>query len=77
MTRKVLLVFGLLMATVFSVANVTNHNSGTQVFLQTIYSYPVNYDNPSDYSATIRPKAPMHAPEVYLEDHTLSFSYNN
>lgn len=79
MTRKVLLVIGLMMATVFSVANdvVTNHQSGTQVFLQTIYSCPVNYDDPSEYSATIRPKAPMHAPEVYLEDHTLSFSYNN
>ena len=79
MTRKVLLVVGLMMATVFSVANdvVTNPNSGTQVFLQTIFVCPVGYDNPYEDNGIHRPKAPMHAPEVYLEDHTLSFSYNN
>ena len=76
MTRKVL--FGLMMATVFSVANdvVTNPNSGTQVFLQTIFVCPVGYENPMP-TTPHRPKAPMHAPEVYLEGHTLSFSYNN
>ena len=78
MTRKVLLVVGLMMATVFSVANdvVTNPNSGTQVFLQTIFVCPVGYENPMP-TTPHRPKAPMHAPEVYLEGHTLSFSYNN
>lgn len=78
MTRKVLLVVGLMMATVFSVANdvVTNPNSGTQVFLQTIFVCPVGYDDPMPTTPN-KPKAPMHAPEVYLEDHTLSFSYNN
>ena len=78
MTRKVLLVIGLMMATVFSVANdvVTNPNSGTQVFLQTIFVCPVGYENPMP-TTPHRPKAPMHAPEVYLEGHTLSFSYNN
>ena len=79
MTRKVLLVIGLMMATVFSVANdvVTNPNSGTQVFLQTIFVCPVGYENPYEDNGIHRPKAPMHAPEVYLEGHTLSFSYNN
>lgn len=78
MTRKVLLVVGLMMATVFSVANdvVTNPNSGKQVFLQTIFVCPVGYENPMP-TTPHRPKAPMHAPEVYLEGHTLSFSYNN
>lgn len=78
MTRKVLLVVGLMMATVFSVANdvVTNPNSGTQVFLQTIFVCPVGYDDPMPTTPN-KPKAPMHAPEVYLEGHTLSFSYNN
>ena len=78
MTRKVLLVIGLMMATVFSVANdvVTNPNSGTQVFLQTIFVCPVGYDDPMPTTPN-KPKAPMHAPEVYLEGHTLSFSYNN
>ena len=79
MTRKVLLVIGLMMATVFSFANdvVTNPNSGTQVFLQTIFVCPVGYENPYEDNGIHRPKAPMHAPEVYLEGHTLSFSYNN
>lgn len=78
MTRKVLLVIGLMMATVFSVANdvVTNPNSGTQVFLQTIFVCPVGYDDPMPTTPN-KPKAPMHAPELYLEDHTLSLSYNN
>ena len=67
-----------MMATVFSVANdvVTNPNSGTQVFLQTIFVCPVDYDDPMPTTPN-KPKAPMHAPEVYLEGHTLSFSYNN
>jgi len=72
MTRKVLLVIGLMMATVFSVANVTNLNSGTRIYLQTISGY----DNPVP-TFPHKPKAPMRAPEVYQEDHTLSFSYNN
>jgi len=72
MIRKVLLVIGLMMATIVSFANVTNLNSGARIFLQTIYGY----DNPVP-TFPHKPKAPMHAPEVYLEDHTLSFSYNN
>ena len=66
-----------MMATVFSVANdvVTNPNSGTQVFLQTIFVCPVGYDDPMPTTPN-KPKAPMHAPEVYLEGHTLNFSYN-
>ena len=79
MTRKFLLVIGLMMATVFSFANdvVTNYQSGTRVFLQAIYVCPVGYEDPYENNGINRPKAPMHAPEVYLEDHTLSFSYNN
>ena len=77
MTRKVLLVIGLMMATVFSFANVTNLNSGTQVFLQVTFENHAGYDNPYEDNGIHRPKVPMHAPEVYLEDHTLSFSYNN
>ena len=78
MTRKLLFVIGLMMVTVFSVANevVTNYHSGTQVYLQTIYVWPVGYEDPMPTTPN-KPKAPMHAPEVYLEDHTLSFSYNN
>lgn len=78
MTRKVLFVIGLMMATVFSFANdaVTNHKSGTQVFLQTIFVCPVGYENPMP-TTPHRPKTPMRAPEVYLEGNTLSFSYNN
>jgi hypothetical protein len=72
MTRKVLLVIGLMMATVFSVANVTNLNSGTRIYLQTISGY----DNPVP-TFPHKPKVPMHTPEVYLEEYTLSFSYNN
>jgi len=72
MTRKVLLVIGLMMATFFSFANVTNLNSGTRIYLQTISGY----DNPVP-TFPHKPKAPMRAPEVYQEDHTLSFSYNN
>jgi hypothetical protein len=72
MTRKVLLVIGLMMATVFSVANVTNINSGTRIYLQTISGY----DNPVP-TFPHKPKVPMHTPEVYLEEYTLSFSYNN
>lgn len=72
MTRKVLLVIGLMMATFFSFANVTNLNSGTRIYLQTISGY----DNPVP-TFPHKPKVPMHTPEVYLEDHTLSFSYNN
>ena len=72
MTRKVLLVVGLMMATVFSVANVTNLNSGTRIYLQTISGY----DNPVP-TFPHKPKVPMHTPEVYLEEYTLSFSYNN
>ena len=58
MTRKVLLVVGLMMATVFSV-----------------FVCPVGYDDPMPTTPN-KPKAPMHAPEVYLEGHTLNFSYN-
>lgn len=78
MTRKLLFVIGLMMVTVFSVANevVTNYHSGTQVYLQTIYVWPVGYEDPMPTTPN-KPKVPMHAPEVYLEDHTLSFSYNN
>ena len=78
MTRKLLFVIGLMMVTVFSVANevVTNYHSGTQVYLQTIYVWPVGYEDPMPTTPN-KPKAPMHAPEVYLDDHTLSFSYNN
>ena len=76
MTRKVLLVIGLMMATVFSFANdvVTNYQLGTRIFLQTIFE--VGYIDPAQIGGH-KPKAPMHAPTVYLEDHTLSFSYNN
>ena len=74
MTRKVLLVIGLMMATVFSSANITNHQSGTRIFLQRIYE--VGYIDPAQIGGH-KPKAPMRAPEVYLEDNTLSFSYNN
>lgn len=78
MTRKLLFVIGLMMVTVFSVANevVTNYHSGTQVYLQTIYVWPVGYEDPMPTTPN-KPKAPMHGPEVYLEDNTLSFSYNN
>ena len=72
MTRKVLLVIGLMMATFFSFANVTNLNSGTRIYLQTISGY----DNPVP-TFPHKPKVPMHTPEVYLEEYTLSFSYNN
>ena len=61
-----------MMATVFSVANVTNLNSGTRIYLQTISGY----DNPVP-TFPHKPKVPMHTPEVYLEEYTLSFSYNN
>ena len=79
MTRKILLVIGLMMATVSSIANdvvTTNNYSGNWIFLQTIYVH-VSYDHPYDDGSIHRPKAPMRAPEVYLDDHTLSFSYNN
>ena len=78
MTRKILFVIGLMMATISSIANdvVTNTNFGRQVFLHSIYT-PVGYDDPYEDGAIRRPKSPMHAPEVYLDDHTLSFSYNN
>ena len=76
MTRKFLFVIGLMMATVSTIANdvVSNSNSGIMIFLQPILE--VGYDNPSPTHPQ-RPKAPMRAPEVYLDDHTLSFSYNN
>lgn len=78
MTRKILFVIGLMMATISSIANdvVTNTNFGRQVFLHSIYT-PVGYDDPYEDGSIRRPKSPMHAPEVYLDDHTLSFSYNN
>lgn len=76
MTRKFLFMIGLMMATVFSFANdvVTNHQSGTRIYLQTIYE--VGYIDPAQMGGQ-KPKAPMRAPEVYQEDHTLTFSYNN
>lgn len=77
MTRKVLMVISLLMATVICFANVTNRSLETRIFLQAFFESHANYDNPSDDSNTTRPKTPMRAPEVYQEDHTLSFSYNN
>ena len=77
MTRKVLMVISLLVATVICFVNVTNRSLETRIFLQAFFESHANYDNPSDDSNTTRPKAPMRAPEVYQEDHTLSFSYNN
>lgn len=77
MTRKVLMVISLLVATVICFANVTNRSLETRIFLQAFFESHANYDNPSDDSNTTRPKAPMRAPEVYIEDHTLTFSYNN
>lgn len=74
MTRKVLMVISLLVATVICFANVTNRSLGTSIFLQTIYE--VGYIDPAQIGGQ-KPKAPMRAPEVYQEDHTLSFSYNN
>ena len=74
MTRKVLMVISLLVATVICFANVTNRSLGTSIFLQTIYE--VGYIDPAPIGGQ-KPKTPMRAPEVYQEDHTLSFSYNN
>jgi hypothetical protein len=74
MTRKVLMVISLLVATVICFANVTNRSLGTSIFLQTIYE--VGYIDPAQMGGQ-KPKAPMRAPEVYQEDHTLTFSYNN
>ena len=67
-----------MMATISSIANdvVTNTNFGRQVFLRSIYT-PVGYDDHYEDGSIRRPKSPLHAPEVYLDDHTLSFSYNN
>lgn len=72
MTRKFLLVIGLMMATVSGIAS--DVVSGKRIFLQTIFE--VNYDDPAP-GHIHKPKTPMRAPEVYLNDHTLSFSYNN
>ena len=76
MTRKFLFVIGLMMATVSTIANdvVTNPNSGKRIFLHSIIE--VGYIDPVQIGGH-KPKAPMRAPEVYLDDHTLSFSYNN
>ena len=77
MTKKILFVIGLMMATVSGIASnvATEQNSGKRILLQTFLE--VGYDNPTGNSGVIRPKAPMRAPEVYLDDHTLSFSCNN
>lgn len=77
MTRKVLMVISLLVATVICFANVTNRSLETRIFLQAFFESHANYDNPSDDSNTTRPKVPIRTPEVYQDDHTLTFSYNN
>ena len=56
MTRKVLLVTGLLMAAVLSFANdvVTSTNFGRQVFLHSMYT-PVGYNDPYEEGPIRRP----------------------
>ena len=76
MTKKILFVIGLMMATVSGIASnvATEQNSGRKIFLYSILE--VGYIDPVQIGGH-KPKAPMRAPEVYLDDHTLSFSYNN
>ena len=76
MTKKILFVIGLMMATVSGIASnvATEQNSGRKIFLYSILE--VGYIDPVQIGGH-KPKAPMRATEVYLDDHTLSFSYNN